>query len=213
MNTNLKRLLNKSIKKISYYFLPLSFWILVIFGFDKVYIAVLTIISSLIHETGHLLALKNSSKNITPTTRGFKITNNVNSGYSNLIIVYLMGPLTNIFFGFLFAIFYGKSEYLFLLSIINFATAISNLLPIEGYDGYGIIKILLEKNNKISKIITLKKVSDTIVVLMVFFSLYIIGKAGHGYWIFLVFFISLITQMLKKYNRNNYREKTRILKK
>ena len=36
--------------------LPMLFWILMTFGFDKPYIAVLTFCAAMLHELGHILA-------------------------------------------------------------------------------------------------------------------------------------------------------------
>ena len=52
-----KMILIKVLSEISNSFLPLLFWALIMFGFDAPYIAILTIISAIIHEAGHLFAM------------------------------------------------------------------------------------------------------------------------------------------------------------
>jgi hypothetical protein len=90
--------------------------------------------------------------------------------------------------------------YVCILGLINLATAISNLIPVEGYDGYGILKQILSAKNMIGGIRTLDRVSFVFSVLATFLSLYLIDKADSGYWIFAVFFVMMISK-LGKYER------------
>ena len=129
---------------LTYQILPTVFWLAVIWGFDKPYVACLTLLSALLHEIGHLIAINHYSKKYSlPHGRlfGFKITKGAMLAYGEEAIVYAAGPLAN-FTAALFTIpllsLWG--EYACLLFYINLCTAISNLLPCEGYDGYGIAR-------------------------------------------------------------------------
>ena len=195
MHFNARKLCIKLIGYLCYILLPFLFWVLVIFGFDSCYTAILTILSSLIHELGHLYAIRNLSARIRPTLRGFLISNEIYTGYDDKIKVYVAGPLFNILAAIIFIPFSVFSEYLFVFTLINLATAISNLLPVKGYDGYGIIKALFEKNGNEIGINLLNKLSFTFICGFTLLSLYLIGKAGEGFWIFSIFFFTFITEL------------------
>ena len=48
----------KILKTLSESILPIFFWVLMIFGMDVPYIAILTIIAAVIHEIGHIEAIR-----------------------------------------------------------------------------------------------------------------------------------------------------------
>ena len=177
--------------------LPLFFILLLTFGFNESHIAWITISSALIHEIGHILCILSIGKSrikIKAVLSGFRIANNLNLSYDELIKVYLAGPATNLF------VFVCSSllspilgEIASLVSIINLATALSNLLPIRGYDGYGILQTVIEKH-AIGEWATntLTGISTTLTLLFCIISLYFIDRMGGGYWIFAIFFLSMI---------------------
>ena len=88
---------------------------------------------------------------------------------------------------------------LFLFIILNLLSAVSNLLPINGYDGYRIM------DASFSLIMRDVKKKDSLLILIslfltssaVFFSLYLILRFGEGYWLFALFFLSLLTSAKK----------------
>ena len=185
------------------YFLPCIFWILIIFGFDAPYIAVMTILAAGIHELGHISAMllfKNLSPIPSGHLSGFRIKNISSSSYLTELTVLAAGPLMNLATYLILLPFSCTGGYLYLFSIINAATGLSNLLPAEGYDGYGILKELLEWHGRSTLI--LDRISFMISVFFTFFSLYMIGRYGTGYWIFCVFFLSLLLKMNKMIKLN-----------
>ena len=91
--------------------------------------------------------------------------------------------------------FAWRSEYLSLVALINLATAISNLIPVEGYDGYGMIESLLYLFGRGTG--ALRTVSFIITSVFVFISLYMIGRFGVGYWVFFSFFVFFIKHIRK----------------
>ena len=123
--------------------LPLLFWALLILGFDCLYVSVLTALAAAIHECGHLIFAPSHKKATLPRAdiSGFRIKISGMS-YKEELITALGGPLINILLGGIFLLFFGNSpfaNYAKVFGIINLLTALSNLLPIEGYDGYKIL--------------------------------------------------------------------------
>ncbi len=177
--------------------LPVIFLVFLIFGFEEPAAAVITIFSAILHEIGHIgyLSLaRNTRISIKGVLSGFRINADSLLTYDEMAFAYLSGPLMNLFIFILSALlsaFWG--ELFALISIINLATAVSNLLPIEGYDGYGILFSLIQKREMGEKWLkALYCLSSALIFLLCIFSLYIIDRQGGGYWIFLVFFISML---------------------
>ena len=187
----------KILLNLTGYFLPTLFWISVLFGFDTPAIAIMTLIVAVIHELGHILALSLfGNGNIVPKGHltGFRLKSNAMSSYKRELIVLSAGPLANIVASVLFLpflIFFGSYGLLFIS--LNVLTAMSNLIPEEGYDGYGILTLLRERSGKSP--LPLMRVSFFVSVFFTFFSLYLIGRVGGGFWIFGIFFISVITKI------------------
>ena len=186
--------------------LSLLFWVLIIFAFNVPYVAVLTVLSALIHEAGHLIPLVMMGKYKKPprsTLSGFRITVPEVLSYNDSILVLVFGPLANIISAlllYLASLKYG--EYWFVFALLNLLTAISNLIPVKGYDGYKILEVLcsLKEENTGAKRV-LEATSLLMISIMTFISLYFIMKIGEGYWIFFVFFISLLVTITKSKSR------------
>lgn len=177
--------------------LPVFFWLFLIFGFEEPLMAIITLVSALIHEMGHIGYIM-IAKGLTPSIKGvlsgFRIRTGSGLSYDEEIGTYLAGPAVNIFvfvvcsflaipFGGIFAV----------IALINLATALSNLLPIEGYDGYGALMAIISKREMGNGAVRrLSYLSSTLIFLLCILSLYLIDRQGGGYWIFAVFFISMI---------------------
>jgi Zn-dependent protease len=191
--------------------LPIIFWISVVLSFDEAPIAMLTITCALIHEMGHILfLLLFSNKNFTlnGVCSGFRIGTSSPYSYKEELFLYLSGPLMNIIcavFSLLLHPVYADFKTVFFA--LNLATALSNLLPIEGYDGYGALRclFLLTEKNGISDVY-LPRLSFFTLLLLAVSSLYLIDRFGEGYWIFFLFSASLI----KKLNFELKKEKNEI---
>lgn len=184
-------------------FLPALFWGTLILGFEGEYMAFTTVVCALIHELGHIAYLvffAPTSHSIKSVVFGLKIRAVRILSYKDELFLYAFGPLSNLVFGTLFLILSKRfGDYFSSLSIINFATAISNLLPIDGYDGYGIIRVLLEERFSGGQILNvLSSVSAAIVFTLCIFSIYLINRYGGGYWIFIVFFVQMIKHFQKR---------------
>ncbi|MBO7196709.1 MAG: hypothetical protein J6V80_05235 [Clostridia bacterium] len=180
--------------------LPVFFWLFLIFGFESPEMAAITILSALAHELGHLtyICMRGKSKiNLRGSINGFRINSNRSISYGEEIATYASGPLVNILLWLIFSLLYPILGYFSaLIAIINLATAVSNLLPIKGYDGYGIIRAALEKRSLCGRsLVFLSRISSCLVLALCILSLYLIDRKGGGYWIFAIFFISMLNHI------------------
>ena len=108
-------------------------------------------------------------------------------------MIYLSGPFADLL-TFTLCAFLG--ERLITLGLINLITAISNLLPIRGYDGYGAIITMLKKRElPHSALKLISGLSSALIFTFCVFSLYLIDRYAGGYWIFAVFFVSMIKEI------------------
>ena len=185
-----------------YALLPSLFWGLIIFGFEKPYAAIITLLCALIHECGHLLMLPEGS-GIRCVLSGFRIKPGGMLSYRQRLVCYLGGPMANLATALFFLAFSMRgNEYLRDFALLSGATGLSNLLPIEGYDGYGILLTLADMCSADRRIYSLLRViSLFIIILLTIFSLCLMDKIGEGYWIFAVFFSGLIKSIDKSLSR------------
>lgn len=177
--------------------LPISFWLVLLFAFDKPYIAILTLISALIHELGHVFALFKLSRGFRffGVASGFRLTPESQLSYREELIAALSGPLANVavFLLLLPFLLLGSYPYASLFGAVNLFTALSNLVPIEGYDGYRALCCFIDgrKGGRISSGV-LKGISFTLTAVISLISLYLIRSFDGGYWIFFIFLASLV---------------------
>ncbi len=195
-------------------FLPFAFWVLLIFGFDEYAPAIATILCAIVHEAGHVAAfnlLNKKSDRPKGRLKGFKISFKDTLSYKEDFIVSSAGPLANLIFALICVPFLKIANgYLFMLAIINLLTALTNLLPIEGYDGFRIAFSFLSHrfdSALASKVLT--PISFSFICILTFLSLYLIGKIGQGYFIFFVLFISLLSKIKTLVNDDISRENER----
>ena len=174
--------------------LPVLFWLSLIFSFDTPKIAMLTLIAVAIHECGHfitMLLLGKDIKGFRGAISGLRIKSELCS-YGSEFIIYAAGPLANVIAAMLSAFFF-TGEHMETFCTVNIATALSNLLPIEGYDGYGMLRCLMMKRNYSYLCFKfLEYLSLFTVAVFCILSLYLMDRFGEGYWIFFVFFVSLL---------------------
>ena len=196
-NNEKSRKLKKYLQLINR-FLPFAFWVSVILGFGEIRFASITILSALLHELGHIAALYIIGKNsytLHAVLSGFRIKTTEKLSYKEDLFLYASGPITNLLFALPFQ-FSGMGDPLF--SSINLMTCISNILPIKGNDGYGIIKTTLEMNGKFSCINSVLEITSLLsVISFCFFALYFMARYGTGYWIYALFFYSLVQELSK----------------
>ena len=119
-------------------------------------------------------------------------------GYAEQILLLAAGPLVNLAVFLLTLPLSGLANgYFLMIGYINLLSALSNLLPIEGYDGYGILMTLAEAKDSHISFRLLCISSFTLTLSLTLISLYIMLRYGGGYWIFGVFFVTLLTKIKK----------------
>ena len=184
--------------------LPLLFWVLIIFAFDTPRFACFTLLAALLHELGHVAfgALVKEGR-LFPTAHpsGFRIKANNFISYRHELILIIGGPVLNlaVFIGARILFSLTGGEFFYDFAFINLLTAITNLFPIKCYDGYRIIEtlILLFSKSPEPRLSPLRALSFSFTSLFCFLSLYFLLKLGEGYWIFALFFSSLLIDLKK----------------
>ena len=187
-------------------FLPSLFWLLLVYGFDETYIAGATVLVAVVHECGHeayFFFRQGKASDLRSSLSGFRIKKASNTSYLADTAIYAAGPAANIITGALSLLAvpfsYGYAE---LFALVNLVTAFSNLLPIEGYDGYGIINSLLHHFGKEERFLpALDGISFSLISSLTFISLYIVTRVGDSYWMAGLFLISLIREVSKRVNK------------
>ncbi len=176
--------------------LPVFFWGFLIFSFEEPMLAIITIVAAIVHEGGHIFCIlwQRGKINLRGVLSGFRIKSGGVTTYRGEILTYLSGPLANLILATLSALFIPTcGDVAAYISLTNFATALSNLLPIKGYDGYGILRAVLQKYELSERVLHLSEcLSGGATFLFCLISLYLIDRIGGGYWIFAVFFFSMI---------------------
>ncbi len=183
--------------------LPLVFWVLLIYAFDSFAFGTLTLAAAVIHEAGHIIPacfIKNASVP-SATASGFRIKLSRSVSYRDDFVITLGGPLVNLVAAFLlfFSFRIYAKEYVLIFAILNLMTALSNLLPVRGHDGYRLLETLLliffDSPERPAAILSF--VSAFFTVVLMFLSLFFLLKMGEGYWIFFLFFASFIQEIKK----------------
>lgn len=170
------------------------FWFVLMLSFSGAEMTFLTLLCAIVHEVGHMLVLLFLNKDFSfpkAVTSGFRIKTNSELSYRDEILVALGGPAINL------VLFLSLISFMPTLAVINLVTAISNLLPLKDFDGYKIIYDLIslfigcQASERVMPHITV-----AVSAVMVFLSLFMIMASNGGYWIFFIFFIVLIKQIL-----------------
>ena len=172
--------INEIFKNISKYIgTPISivFWLLLIFAFESPKNGCMTVLSAVIHESGHFLYTLLYLKSPSPprgVLSGFRIKKKGVMSYGEEMMLYLSGPLANLAFSLFLLPFLAISEqFVKEFCIINTFTMLSNLLPVEGYDGYGAALAIAQRLGAEWQVrMILRYVSFSFTVLMMLVSLY-----------------------------------------
>lgn len=188
--------------------LPVIFWLCLIYSFDSVLGANATVLAMIIHESGHVLcyyAVSGKVRIPRGDISGLRIRKSEMRNYKEDILIYGAGIASNLLSVFLVILLkMPKSDFKTIFITVNLATAVSNLLPIDGYDGQRMIDALLCYHN-VGKwaYVAVEVVSFVIVFFMTFVSLFTVYTFGNGYWIMGVFIVALIGQ-LQRWLKNSY---------
>ena len=175
--------------------LSITFLLLLILGFGSAEIAIITVLSAVLHELGHIFAslLFTTKCKIRFQLFSPRLLPQRLLSYKKTLVVALSGPLVNLL---IFAIFISISEasgdIFYNIGVINALTAISNLMPVKGYDGYRIIHSIVS-NTRFQRLgrIILDLISDALSVIICFFSLFLMLNLNTGYWSYIIFFSNM----------------------
>lgn len=189
------------------------FWLTLLFALDRPYLAVLTLLSILFHELCHIVSLLCASKTMAAQTRlfGIRIAPKGLLSYRRERRVAAAGPMGGLFLSLLcFLLMPAAPEYLLDFAICNLLTSLSNLLPLEGYDGYRILACTLALHGRDTGV--LHKVSFVLTALLSLVSLFLFGILGEGLFSTAFFLFSLLSALPQEKNTisENLREKRSI---
>ena len=116
----------------------------VLLAFNAPVVSSLVILAMLLHELGHLLMfflLNKSVRGVSFATFGAKMSYRGNLSYREEFWICLSGPLSNLL-ACVFSLLFCQKEYFQLFCYINLFYALTNLLPLPGYDGEKILRTL-----------------------------------------------------------------------
>ncbi|MBO5946360.1 MAG: hypothetical protein J6Q69_07120 [Clostridia bacterium] len=191
----------KLLRSLADKILPALFFISVMLAFDAPALAIMTVLCAALHEIGHLgAALMVSQRNLPlprATVFGFKIDTGALLSYNEELFIALGGPLVNAAL-FLLLLPFFFIEYIKILAVFNLFCALSNLIPIRGYDGFRILNTLLVRRDGGSDAARLLGQLSALlsgVGALVFLAFLMIF--GEGYWIFTLFFAALMREIAK----------------
>lgn len=181
--------------------LPFLFLLSLMLAFDAVWVAVLTLLVAAVHELGHIaaaLAVGVGDMSIPRAVlTGLRIRPGRLLSYREEVIVALGGPLANILAFFALLPLTRVNNYLFTLAALSLLTAVSNLIPIRGFDGQRILTGLLASRVSAGVIDTVTRALTVgISAAVALLSLIFMMRVGEGYWIFAVFFAILCREIL-----------------
>ncbi len=177
------------------------FWITLLFALDRPYLAVLTLLSLLIHEGGHIFALLPICRRVRAGTRlcGLRLTPAAPLSYRQERLVAAAGPLSGCFAALLCLLLRPISpDYMLDFALCNLFTSLSNLLPLEGYDGYRILRATADLRG--SGYAALSALSFSLCAILALLSLFLFGILGEGLWPAAVFLFSLLCALPEQKN-------------
>ena len=179
-------------------FLFLIFLILILYGFDDKGFAHLSLISAAIHETAHVLAgVLTDAKMKLPRAAcdGLRLPLDVlKSSCAKELIITAAGPLSNLFCAFFML---SNGAYLYEFGAISLITALANLIPCHGNDGYRIFKTLLSRRDREGDRFLLFCVSLFNSASVLFFSLFMSYRTGSALWLSSVYLVYTLLELEK----------------
>ncbi|MBQ8371577.1 MAG: hypothetical protein IJX38_01375 [Clostridia bacterium] len=188
--------------------LTVIFLVSILYGFDDAAVVHLTLIASFVHECGHISAARITRCAASlPSGRllGLKIKIDKSASYKQQLAVLLGGPLANIAASLLsFLVFGIHSEYMRLFSVLNMTTALSNLMPLDGFDGYRLLMLAAESHNSDALLRITDFLSYIFSAAATVISLYFLYRLDTGYWFFALFFTLFISKTVKFSKNSNF---------
>ncbi len=176
------------------------FWLLLLLAFNAPPLAMLTVLCAAIHECGHIGAALFLDRRLgVPVRRanGFLLPVRASLSYKEEIFVAAMGPAVNMLFALLCFLARGLGEAFFdAFAALSLLTAAANLLPVGGYDGERILRAWLSLHTDSQHVASVcSALSIGLSGCLTLLALYGILRRGGAYWVFGVFFFTLIFEM------------------
>ena len=181
--------------------------IIILISLNKTEFLYSTIIFAILHEIGHLLALKHFKISIEEFKvslfgGNIKILNNNKIQYYQNAIISFCGPLVNLFF---FALFYLlniflKNKFINEIYVINLVLAAFNLLPFYNFDGGKILASILMnflQEKTVNYIITIT--SFIILIPFTYLAVYIFMLDSKNFYLLVSAVLMLLTIIFKKW--------------
>ena len=182
--------------------LSFLFLFAVLLAFNRPFVVVCVILSVLIHEGGHALALLCCARRVCGIelcTAGAKIRYDGQLSYKQELFVLACGPLCNFIVGAIAFLFWSFGEYPVIFGITNFFYALTNLLPLPSYDGERIVGILLSMRFGAGACERwMRRIGFFLRCVLLFFSLYLIFFFDIAYQVFFCIFLSFIPDLKEK---------------
>ena len=185
--------------------LRLCFWTLLLFALDRPYLAVMTLLAMLWHESFHILALfcEHASGALKTRLCGLRISLRGTLSYRSERRIAAAGPIGG-FIGALICLLLSPlaKEYFFEFALCHLFTSLSNLLPIEGYDGYRILSASAAIHESDALHRALPCISFLLTGALTLLSLSVFGILGEGLWPAGAFLFALLFSIREEKNTN-----------
>ena len=181
--------------------------IIILISLNKTEFLYSTIIFAILHEIGHLLALKHFKISIEEFKvslfgGNIKILNNNKIQYYQNAIISFCGPLVNLFFFVLFYLLniFLKNKFINEIYVINLVLAAFNLLPFYNFDGGKILASILMnflQEKTVNYIITFT--SFIILIPFTYLAVYIFMLDSKNFYLLVSAVLMLLTIIFKKW--------------
>ncbi len=165
-------------------------WITALFAFDKPAEAILSLIAIAVHEGGHVFALRcfGGHTRLSARADGLRLRSPLALSPRRRAALLLAGPLANLIAaaGLLFAAraMPIAADYLRCGAALEGAYAIVNLLPVRGFDGFGLIDSLIGcVSDTESHLPILEGISLLFCTVLTYLSFYLMASHNGGYWV------------------------------
>ena len=176
------------------------FWLLLLLAFNAPPLAMLTLLCALLHELGHITAAALLGRRTgAPMERpnGLLLPLQGSLSYVEECFVAAMGPIANLLVALLCLLARPLGHSFFsTFAILSLFTAVANLLPVGGYDGERMLRSLLSlRLDAVRAHAVCAALSLGLSAVLTLVSLYGMLRVGGGYWIFGVFFATLLVEI------------------
>lgn len=181
--------------------------IIILISLNKTEFLYSAIIFAILHEIGHLLALKHFKISIEEFKislfgGNIKILNNNKIQYYQNAIISFCGPLVNLFFFVLFYLLniFLKNKFINEIYVINLVLAAFNLLPFYNFDGGKILASILMnflQEKTVNYIITIT--SFIILIPFTYLAVYIFMLDSKNFYLLVSAVLMLLTIIFKKW--------------